>query len=150
MLTALLVIPSGVSMSSLSSRALSSIGPRLLGAVLLPTVLLLGACKAPPMDEQDAAGAHAQKAAEEAAAPADATAGKATEAPPVGNCDAEQVQSLVGQPYTDEIGGQAQQDAAAKELRVLKPTDMTTMEFVGERLNIEVDEKGVVSGVRCG
>ncbi|WP_315388479.1 I78 family peptidase inhibitor [uncultured Stenotrophomonas sp.] len=138
-------------MSSLSSRrALPSIGPKLLGAVLLPTVLLLGACKAPPMDEQDAAGAHAQKAAEEAAAPADAATGKATEAPPVGNCDANQVQSLIGQAFTDEMGGQAQQDASARELRVLKPTDMTTMEFVGERLNIEVDEKGVVSGVRCG
>ena len=44
----------------------------------------------------------------------------------------------------------AQQDASARELRVLKPDDMTTMEFVGERLNIEVDEKGVVSGLRCG
>ncbi|MGY8563656.1 I78 family peptidase inhibitor [Paracidovorax citrulli] len=138
-------------MSSLSSRrVLPSIAPRFLGALLLPTVLLLGACKAPPMDEQDAAGAHAQKAAEEAAAPADATAGKATEAPPVGNCDANQVQSLIGQAYSEEIGGQAQQDANARELRVLKPTDMTTMEFVGERLNVEVDEKGVVTGVRCG
>jgi len=24
------------------------------------------------------------------------------------------------------------------------------MEFVGERLNVEVDEKDVVSGLRCG
>lgn len=138
-------------MSSLSSRrVMPSIGPKLLGAVLLPTVLLLGACKAPPMDEQDAAGANAQKAAEEAAAPVATDAGKATEAPPVGNCDATQVQSLIGQAYTDAIGGQAQQDSNARELRVLKPNDMTTMEFVGERLNIEVDDKGVVTGVRCG
>ena len=77
-------------------------------------------------------------------------AGKALEAPPVGNCDATQVQSLVGQAYTDKIGSQAQQDASAKQLRVLKPNDMTTMEFVGERLNVEVDEKDVVSGLRCG
>ena len=60
------------------------------------------------------------------------------------------MQSLVGQPYSDAIGAQAQQDASARQLRVLKPDDMTTMEFVGERLNIEVDEKGVVTGLRCG
>ena len=136
-------------MSALSRRVLPSIAPSLLGAVLLPTVLLLGACKAPPMDEQDAVAAHAQKAAEEAAAPADAS-GKATEAPPVGECDATQVQSLIGQAYTEDLGNQAKQDANANEVRVLKPTDMTTMEFIGERLNIEVDEKGVISGVRCG
>ncbi|MDR6096272.1 hypothetical protein QE373_003569 [Stenotrophomonas sp. SORGH_AS321] len=76
--------------------------------------------------------------------------GKATEAPPIGNCDATQVQSLVSQPFTDALGSQAQQDASAKSLRVLRPGDMTTMEFVGERLNVEVDEKDVVSGLRCG
>lgn len=117
--------------------------------ILLPATLFLAACSAPPMDEQDAVTAQAQQAAENATAPTDET-GKATEAPPVGNCDATQVQSLVGQPFTDELGGQAQQDAAARDLRVLRPGDMTTMEFVGERLNVEVDEKNVVTGVRCG
>lgn len=137
-------------MSSLSFRRMRRpFGPTIMAAALVPTLLLLGACNAPPMDEQEAAGTHAQKAAEEAAAPAD-TIGKATEAPPVGNCDATQVQSLVGQAYSDGIGAQAQQDASARQLRVLKPDDMTTMEFVGERLNIEVDEKGVVTGLRCG
>ncbi len=133
-------------MSSLSFRRVR----RSVGLIaLFPALLALGACKAPPMDEQEAVATHAQKAAEAAAAPADET-GKAIEAPPVGNCDATQVQSLVGQPYTDEIGKQAQQDAAAASLRVLKPDDVTTMEFIGERLNIEVDAKGVVSGARCG
>lgn len=138
-------------MSSISSRrALSSFGPKLLGAALLPTLLLLGACKAPPMDEQEAAGTHAQKAAEEASAPAADTVGKATEAPPVGNCDATQVQSLIGQTWSAGMEGQAQQDSAAQQVRVLHPTDVTTMEFVGERLNVELDEKEVVTGVRCG
>jgi hypothetical protein len=137
-------------MSSLSSRRVRrSFGPTLMAVALVPTLLLLGACKAPPMDEQEAVGTHAQKAAEEAAAPTD-TAGKATEAPPVGNCDATQVQSLIGQAYTDDIGAQAQQDAGARDLRVLKPDDVTTMEFVGERLNIELDAKSMITGLRCG
>jgi len=133
-------------MPSLSFRRLR----RSIGLVaVIPALLVLAACQAPPMDEQEAVGTHAQKAAEAAAAPTDET-GKALEAPPVGNCDATQVQSLVGQAYTDKIGSQAQQAASAKQLRVLKPNDMTTMEFVGERLNIEVDEKGAISGLRCG
>jgi len=133
-------------MSSLSFRRLR----RSFGLMaLFPALLVLGACNAPPMDEQEAVATDAQKAAEAAAAPTD-EAGKAMEAPPVGSCDATQVQSLVGQPYTAEIGSQAQQDAGATSLRVLKPNDMTTMEFIGERLNVEVDAKNVVAGVRCG
>ena len=116
---------------------------------VLPVSLLLAACSAPPMDEQDAVTAKAQQAAEQAAAPTDAT-GKATEAPPVGSCDATQVQSLIGQPTSDAVARQAQQDAGAKDVRTLGPDDMTTMEFVGERLNLEVDAKGVITGVRCG
>lgn len=133
-------------MSSLSFRRMR----RSFGLLaVFPTLLALAACQAPPMDEQEAVATHAQKAAEAAAAPTD-EAGKALEAPPVGNCDATQVQSLVGQTYTDAIGGQAQQDASAKQLRVLHPTDVTTMEFLGERLNVEVDAKNVISGLRCG
>ncbi|KAF1013324.1 MAG: hypothetical protein GAK31_03473 [Stenotrophomonas maltophilia] len=127
----------------------SPIRARFLTLLLLPAVLALSACQSPQMDEQDAATAHAQQAAEAAKAPAD-DAGKATEAPPAGSCDASQVQSLVGQAYTEALGKQAQNDADAKQLRVLHPSDVTTMEFLGERLNIEVDEKNVVSGVRCG
>jgi len=115
----------------------------------LPALLALTACSAPPMDEQEAVTSKAQQAAQAAAAPVDET-GKATEAPPVGNCDATQAQGLVGQVYTDALGAQAQQDTQARDLRVLRPQDMTTMEFVGERLNVEVDEKNTVTGVRCG
>lgn len=117
---------------------------RSLSALLLPAVLALTACQAPALDEQDSATAHAQQAAEAAKAPAD-EAGKATEAPPVGTCDASQVQSLVGQAYTDALGKQAQEDAGASQVRVLKPNDVATMEFLGDRLNIEVDAKGAVS-----
>ena len=60
------------------------------------------------------------------------------------------MQSLVGQTYTDALGKQAQEDAGANQVRVLKPNDVATMEFLGDRLNIEVDAKGAVSGARCG
>lgn len=113
----------------------------------LSAMVLLTACDSPPADEQDAARAQAQQAAEAAATP-DPDA--AVVAPPVGTCDASQVQGLVGQPFNDALLDQAKQDASAQQVRVLKPDTITTMEFVGERLNLEVDDKGVIRDVRCG
>ncbi|WP_407549552.1 I78 family peptidase inhibitor [Xanthomonas euvesicatoria] len=107
----------------------------------------LTACNKPQPDEQEAVTAKAQHAAQQAAAPAPDAA---PEAPPIGTCDATQVQSLVGQPLTDAVGEQARSDAGAKSVRVLKPGQMTTMEFNGERLNLEVDAKNVITSVRCG
>ena len=92
--------------------------------------------------------------ADKAPAAADAAAtpdpGVATTPPPVGTCDASQVEGLVGQVYTEALAEQARQDAGAAKVRMLKPNQPVTMEFLGERLNIEVDDKNLVSGVRCG
>ena len=107
-------------------------------------VLLLGACKGPAPEEQEQVLDQAQQAAQAATANADATP------PPPGSCDASQVQGLVGQTYTDAMQAQAKEDAGASDVRVLKPNQAVTMEFIGERLNIELDDKGVISGVRCG
>ncbi|KRG37708.1 Elastase inhibitor AFLEI Flags: Precursor [Stenotrophomonas panacihumi] len=109
--------------------------------------LSLAACQSPQPDEQESAGAQAQRDAANAATPAQDTA---PEAPPIGTCDASQLQSLVGQPLTDALSAQAKEDAKAGEVRVLKPGEMVTMEFNGDRLNLEVDEKQVITGVRCG
>ncbi|CEJ45139.1 I78 family peptidase inhibitor [Xanthomonas citri pv. bilvae] len=113
-------------------------------ACTLVVLTALTACNKPQPDEQEAVTAKAQHAAEQASAPAPDAA------PPIGSCDATQVQSLVGQPLTDAVGEQARSDAGAKSVRVLKPGQMTTMEFNGERLNLEVDAKNVISSVRCG
>ncbi len=107
--------------------------------------LALAACNGPAPEEQDQALDQAQQAAAEAAAPAPDAA-----TPPAGSCDASQVQGLVGQPYSDAVGEQARQDAGAEKVRTLKPNQPITMEYLGERLNIEVDENNLVSGVRCG
>ncbi len=124
-------------------------GPRRALALTAATALalLLAACNGPVPEEQDRALDQAQQAAAEAATP-DPDA--AATPPPVGSCDASQVQGLVGQAYTDELAEQARQDAGAGQVRQLKPDQVITLEYLGERLNIEVDEKNLVSGVRCG
>lgn len=113
----------------------------------LSLVLALGACKGPTPEEQDQALDQAKQAADAAATPDQEVA---TTPPPVGTCDASQVEGLVSQPYSEELAEQARQDAGAAQVRMLKPNQPITMEFLGERLNIEVDDKNLVSGVRCG
>ncbi|MBN6150702.1 Elastase inhibitor AFLEI Flags: Precursor [Xanthomonas sp. AmX2] len=127
----------------LSSRLSAHAG--LLGAACL--ALALAACNAPPPDEQEQVAAKAQQAAEQAAKPDPASA---PEAPPVGTCDASQAQGLVGQAAEKTLVEQARVDTGAKSVRVLTPNQMVTMEFNGERLNIEVDAKNLITGVRCG
>lgn len=118
-----------------------------LKLVLAASILALAGCNSPQPDEQEAVTAQAQRAATDAATPSPETA---PEAPPIGKCDASQLQSLIGQPLTDALSAQAREDAKATEVRVLKPGQMVTMEFNGERLNLEVDDKHVVTAVRCG
>jgi hypothetical protein len=50
----------------------------------------------------------------------------------------------------DAVAEQARSDAGAKHVRVLKPDQRVTMEFDGERLNLEVDAEGRITSVRCG
>jgi hypothetical protein len=120
----------------------------------LPTVLLtlaVAACSTPPPDEQEQAAAASEQRAEAAAKPA-ADGETATVAPPAdaGACDDVQAQWLVGKTPAEADLLQAQKDAGASTTRVLKPGQAVTMEFRADRLNAEVDEKGVVSSVRCG
>ena len=118
----------------------------LLGAAV-SFMVALSACSDLTPEEQDDALVQSKQAAEAAATPA---ADSAVIAPPVGSCDASQVQGLVGQPFNESLLDQAKQDAEAEQVRVLKPGQPVTMEFIGERLNFEVDEKGLISDVRCG
>lgn len=110
--------------------------------------LSLAAC-APDPDEQTAATERSQAAAAAATEPVAATA---STPPPVSEsgCDDVQAQWLVGKPATDADVEQARQDAKATLVRQLKPGQAVTLEFNDARLNVELDDKGVVTAVRCG
>jgi len=124
--------------------------------LLLPLALItaLAACSAdtPPADdgaEQEQALTAAQQAAESAATPP-ATGTIDAAASPEPECDASQVQGLVGQALEDATAEQARTDANAKSVRVLEPGAMVTMEFDSKRLNIEVDAARKITALRCG
>ncbi|MFZ5655773.1 MAG: I78 family peptidase inhibitor [Pseudomonadota bacterium] len=70
--------------------------------------------------------------------------------PPPASCNADAARSLVGQPATPANVERARQLAGARMARVLKPGQMVTMEFIEGRLNIDVDDRNVITHVRCG
>ena len=72
--------------------------------------------------------------------------------PPVfapGECDAQNVQSIVGETYNTPLGEEARQRSRAERVRVVRPGDMVTMEFDARRLTIDLDAQGKVVRVRC-
>lgn len=122
--------------------------PRSAPFLALSTALLilaLAACSASGSDEQEQALVQSEQAAEQAAEPMPATAQADASA-----CDASQAQWLAGKAPAAADLQQAQKDAGAQRARTLKPGQMVTMEFDAARLNVELDEKGLVAAVRCG
>jgi hypothetical protein len=65
-------------------------------------------------------------------------------------CDHTKVRWAIGERATPELLEKAQQAAGARTARFLRPGQMITMEYVGSRLNLELDEQENVQRVRCG
>lgn len=118
---------------------------RLLGitAGLLSTALLASACNGsePPPN---------------AAPPSSGTVGSgplppgSPDGPPTGQaCNAEAAQFAVGRVATPALVENARQAAGARMVRVLRPGLAVTQEFSPDRLNLTVDEGGVVTDVSC-
>jgi hypothetical protein len=70
--------------------------------------------------------------------------------PAMEGCDAEDLQKLVGQTFTDTTADQAREASGAAVVRVVRPGQMVTMDIRGDRLTITLDEAGKIVSVRCG
>lgn len=119
-----------------------------MSRLLLPAAALLTLCLAactPKPDEQEQALAQSEERAEEAAQPAPPT-------PPAAatGCDDSQAQWAVGKKVTETEVEQARKDSGAETARTLKPNQAVTMEFNANRLNLDLDDTGVVTAIRCG
>jgi ABC-type uncharacterized transport system auxiliary subunit len=67
-----------------------------------------------------------------------------------GDCDVEQVHGVLGQTVSAKLVQQVQQQANAKNVRVLAPGDAATMDYNPQRLNIDIDESEVIIRLSCG
>lgn len=91
-----------------------------------------------------------------------ALAGCAQVAPPVatndaaafnrslGGCRAEPVATLVGKRVTPALLADAKARSHSAKVRTIAPGDLVSMDFRGDRLNIETDAAGRVVKMRCG
>ena len=134
---------------------------KLLVSALLPAALALalGACAPKPAEPATPEpGATPAETAPAQTPPADAEATPpgmetpATDTPPslAAECNADAVQALVGQEATEAVLEQAKTDSGARTVRALKPGEPATMDFRPDRLDVALDEKGVIQSLRCG
>lgn len=67
-----------------------------------------------------------------------------------GRCHAEQAQFTVGKQATPALLEQAKKLSGSQTVRALKPSDMVTMDYRSERLNLNTDASGLVLRANCG
>lgn len=69
---------------------------------------------------------------------------------PGGACDTTALAALVGKPFTPALEADARARAKPRTVRAIRPGMAVTMDFRPDRLNIDIDEKNMVAGFRCG
>ena len=96
-------------------------------------------------------GSPASEAAPTEVSPAD-TADASVPAPgeEAGGCDAEPVKDAIGKAFTEALAEDVRARSGSKVFRALKPGDVVTMEFRFDRVNLALDDKGVITAVTCG
>ena len=71
--------------------------------------------------------------------------------PPVAmQCNASGASWAIGQSPTAEVVERIRVDTHSRTARVLRPGQVVTMEFSGERVNVKVNEREAIVGVTCG
>jgi len=65
-------------------------------------------------------------------------------------CNADAVQSLVGQTATAEVGGQLLKGSGATNLRWVPPRTAVTMDFRPDRLTVSYDDALKIERISCG
>jgi hypothetical protein len=65
-------------------------------------------------------------------------------------CDAAALQSQIGQKATQSVLEDLRTRSGAATARILRPGQLVTMEYNDTRLNLIVDDKDVMTAIRCG
>ncbi|CAB3625898.1 I78 family peptidase inhibitor [Achromobacter pestifer] len=65
-------------------------------------------------------------------------------------CDAADLQSQIGQKATQSVMEDLRTRSGSTTARILRPGQLVTMEYNATRLNLIVDDKDVMTAIRCG
>lgn len=74
---------------------------------------------------------------------------KATSATPE-RCDAAAVRQLTGLKATPELLDEARVQSGATTARIIRPADVVTLEYLGDRLTLYTDEALIIQRITCG
>ncbi|WDY56245.1 I78 family peptidase inhibitor [Pseudomonas sp. PSKL.D1] len=67
-----------------------------------------------------------------------------------GRCEASGADFAIGKQASAALLEQARKGSGSQVARILKPNDAVTLEYNSLRLNLNVDQQGVVTRVNCG
>ena len=70
--------------------------------------------------------------------------------PPTGMCNAQGAIGAIGRAPTPDVVERARIDSGSTSVRVIRPGDAVTMDFRGDRLNLNVNARDAIEGVKCG
>lgn len=70
--------------------------------------------------------------------------------PPRDECRPGPAQRFVGRVFRPAVAQQAKRLSGARSVRVIRPGMAVTMDYRGDRLNVTLDARNVVTGLRCG
>ncbi|MFC3270226.1 I78 family peptidase inhibitor [Vulcaniibacterium thermophilum] len=65
-------------------------------------------------------------------------------------CDADRAAWAIGQQASAEVMERIRADTGSSKARLIRPGQMVTMEYDGTRVNVDVDDRNVITAVRCG
>lgn len=69
---------------------------------------------------------------------------------PVAQCNAEGARWAIGRDPGGDVVERARVDSGSATVRVVRPGDAVTMDFRGDRLNLTVNARNAIDGVKCG
>ena len=65
-------------------------------------------------------------------------------------CNADAASWAVGRAPTADVVERARVESNSASVRVIRPGDAVTMDFRGDRLNITVNDRDAIIGLKCG
>lgn len=69
---------------------------------------------------------------------------------PSGVCNAEGARWAIGSAVNDDVVNRVLRDTGSRDARVLRPGQPATMDYREDRVNVDVNDRGAITGLRCG
>ncbi len=67
-----------------------------------------------------------------------------------GTCNAQGAHWAIGNAPDQDVVNRILQDTGSRDARVLTPGMAATMDYRPDRVNIDVNDRGAITGIRCG